>query len=255
MRQLTKDKAIIMKRLSTECVPGNDVLHESLKDVIIGENITDPFLKMFWSEQRKAFVKQKGGMRWHPMLIRFAILIHSQSPAAYNMLRQTGALKLPGESTLRDYTNAIHPQDGFNGEIVQEVKKATASLKAHQRWVVLLHDEMAIKSDLVHDVVTGQVVGFVNNSDWSSTSPTESDLASHVLVLMVVGVNSHLKRSLGYFPTKAATPVFLYQTFWRAVGILELQCGLKVCAYDVWRVYGLRVCLKDEHVVILNILV
>ena len=255
VRQLTKDKAIIMKRLSTECVPVNDVLHESLKDVIIGENITLPFLKMFWSEQSKAFVKQKGGMRWHPMLIRFAILIHSQSPAAYNTLRQTGALKLPGESTLRDYTNAIHPQDGFNGEIVQEVKKATASLKAHQRWVVLLRVEVAIKSDLVHDVVTGQVVGFVNNSDWSSTSPTESDLASHVLVFMVVGVNSHLKMSLGYFPTKAATPVFLYQTFWRAVGILELQCGLKVCAYDVWHVYGPRVCLKDEHVVILNILV
>ena len=66
------------------------------------------------------------------MLIKFAILIHSQSTAAYNTLRQTGALKLPGESSLRDYTNAVHPQDGFNGEIVQEVKKATASLKAHQ---------------------------------------------------------------------------------------------------------------------------
>ena len=133
------------------------------------------------------------------------------------------ALKLPGESTLRDYTNAVHPQDGFNGDIVQEVKKATASLKAHQRWVVLLHEEMAIKSDLIHDVVTGQVVGFVNNSDWSTTSPTESDLASHVLVFMVVGVNSHLNTSLGYFPTKAATPVFLYQTFWRAVGYCFTQ--------------------------------
>ena len=59
-----------MKRLSTECVPVSNVLHESLKDVIIGENITDPFLKMFWSEQSKAFGKQNGGMRWHPMLIK-----------------------------------------------------------------------------------------------------------------------------------------------------------------------------------------
>ena len=252
VRQLTKDKATILKKLTTECVPVNDSLHKSLKDVLIAEDITDPFLKMFWSEQSKAFSKQKGGMRWHPMLIRFAILLHTQSPAAYNTLRQTGALKLPGESTLRDYTNAVHPQDGFNGEVVEEVKKATATLKEHQRYVVLLHDEMAIKSDLVHDVVTDQVVGFVNHSDWTTTSPTESDLASHVLVFMVVGVSSHLKMSLGYFPTKAATHVFLYQTFWRAVGILELQCGLKVCAYDVWHVCGPRVCLKDEHPCIIN---
>ena len=68
----------------------------------------------------------------------------------------------PVESTLRDYTNAIHPQDGFSGEIDQEVKKATASLTEHQQCVVLLHNVMAIKSDLVCDVDTGQVVGFVN---------------------------------------------------------------------------------------------
>ena len=51
VRQLTKDKATIMKKLKTECEPVNDSLHKSLKDVIIVENITDPFLKMFWSEQ------------------------------------------------------------------------------------------------------------------------------------------------------------------------------------------------------------
>ena len=231
VRQLKKEKEVIIKRLATECVPVNDSLHQSLKDVIINQNISDPFLKMFWSEQTKAFGRQKGGMRWHPMLIRFAILIHSQSPSAYNTLRQTGALKLPGESTLRDYTNAIHPQHGFNSDVIDEVRKATASLKSHQRWVVLLHDEMAIKSDLVHDRVTGDITGFVNHSDWTSDSPTEEDLASHVLVFMVIGISSRLKISLGYFPTKAATSSHLFQTFWRAVGILEIQCGLKVCVY------------------------
>ena len=53
MRQLAKDKAIIMETLSTECVPVNDVLHKSLKDVIIGENINDSFMTMFWLEQSK----------------------------------------------------------------------------------------------------------------------------------------------------------------------------------------------------------
>ena len=43
-------------------------------------------------------------------------------------------------------------KDGFSGEIVQDVKKATVSLKAYQRWVILLHHEMTIKSDLVCDI-------------------------------------------------------------------------------------------------------
>ena len=102
VRQMKKEKEVIIKRLAIECVPVNHSLHQSLKDVIINQNISDPFLKMFWCEQTKAFGRQIGGMRWHPMLIRFAILIHSQSPSAYNALRQTGALKLPGESTLKD---------------------------------------------------------------------------------------------------------------------------------------------------------
>ena len=109
VRQLTTDKATIIKKLTTECVPVNDSMHKSLKDVIIGENITDPFLKMFWCEQSKAFGRQNGGRRWHPMLIRFAILIHSQSSCAYNTLRQTGELKLP---TLRDYITSMVGQRG-----------------------------------------------------------------------------------------------------------------------------------------------
>ena len=119
----------------------------------------------------------------------------------------------------------------LNSDVIDEVRKATASLKSHQRWVVLLQDEMAIKSDLVHYRITGDVTGFVNHSDWTSESPTEEDLASHMLVFMVVGISSHLKISLGYFRTKAATSSHLFQTFWRAVGILETQCGLNVCVY------------------------
>lgn len=34
-------------------------------------------------------------------------------------------------------------------QVIQELKEATANLKDHERWVVLLHDEMSIKEDLV----------------------------------------------------------------------------------------------------------
>jgi hypothetical protein len=41
------------------------------------------------------------------MMIRLALLLHSQSPQAYRTLRETGVLRLPGEASLHDYTIAM----------------------------------------------------------------------------------------------------------------------------------------------------
>ncbi|XP_050399250.1 uncharacterized protein LOC126816608 isoform X3 [Patella vulgata] len=83
------------------------------------------------------------------MIIRLAILLHTQSPQAYRSLKQTGLLHLPGESTLRDYSNAISPTHGFNPNVINDLKDMVKDLKDNERWVVLIHDEMTIKSDLV----------------------------------------------------------------------------------------------------------
>ena len=53
------------------------------------------------------------GMRWHPTMIRFAIYLQYQSSRAYEAIRQSGVLRLPNRSTLRDYTNFVQPQSGF----------------------------------------------------------------------------------------------------------------------------------------------
>lgn len=55
-------------------------------------------------------------------------------------------------------------------------------------------------------------------------------LATHVLVFYVVGVNSTLKVSMGFFATRTATADKIYPQFWEAVGLLEQTCGLKVIA-------------------------
>lgn len=96
-----------------------------------------------------------------------------------------------------------------------------------RRYVSLLHDEMQIRADLVFDAKTGELVGFINKP--SSEKASERDeLATHVLVFYVVGINSKLSMSLGFFPTKCASSASLYTRFWQAVGFLELKCGLKV---------------------------
>lgn len=85
--------------------------------------------------------------------------------------------------------------------------------------MALLHDEMTVKSDLVLDQRSNEVVGFVDGKE---------ELATHALVFYVVGVNSNLKTSLGFFPTQNATAADLYPLFWKAIGLLEKVCHLKV---------------------------
>jgi hypothetical protein len=41
-------------------------------------------------------------------------------------------MKLPGESTLRDYSNYVHPKDGFNPAVLEEVRKAAEKLPENQ---------------------------------------------------------------------------------------------------------------------------
>lgn len=202
--------------------------HDKLTEIMeLAEK--DTFISMFWEEQKKAFSRKKGGMRWHPMLVRFAILLHSQSPSAYRTIRKTGVLQLPAESTLRDYTNVLHPRSGFMLDVFLELKNLTASLTENERWVVLLHDEISIKQDLVYDRLTGELIGFIDKSQWTDATAKEGHLATHALVFMAVGVTSNIKTSLGYVPTMTATADQILPWFWKAVGLLETVCNLKVC--------------------------
>ena len=79
---------------------------------------------------------------------------------------------------------------------MEDIKKQAAQLPENQRFVVLLHDEMIIKRDLVYDRRSGEVVGYADLKIFSLENT--DDLATHVLFFYVVDVNSHLKVSLGF---------------------------------------------------------
>ena len=74
-------------------------------------------MKVFWQEQKKNLSRSSKGNRWHPYVIRIALMLHSQSSSAYRSLRNTGVLQLPSEKTLRDYSHAVEPTQGFNPEV------------------------------------------------------------------------------------------------------------------------------------------
>ena len=61
-----------------------------------------PFMKLFWQEQQKYLSSSKTGIRYHPMIIRYALNLDAKSSSAYEEIRYdenqgTGILILPSQ--------------------------------------------------------------------------------------------------------------------------------------------------------------
>ena len=73
-------------------------------------------------------------------------------------------MKLPSEQILREYTHFIKLKPGFQDEVdlmlAQEAK--LSSLPEWRKYVVILFDEIKVKSSLIYDKYSAQVIGFVN---------------------------------------------------------------------------------------------
>jgi len=195
------------------------------------EQKVSPFMKLFWEQQTKLF--NMGHKRYHPMIIRFCLSLASKSPSAYNELRNSNILTLPGCRTLRNYKNAIKPKAGFNPAVIAELCETASRLKGAQRYVVLSIDEVKIQENLVYDKHAGHLIGFVDLGDAEIDYACFNEvkqLASHALVYYIRGLASGLKFSLAYFGTKGVTSYQVMTTFWEAIAILELTCQLPVIA-------------------------
>ena len=72
------------------------------------------FQRVFWDEQVKASTfKDKRSMKWHPMFIRWCLYLRHVSGKAYEVLQNSGCIRLPSQRTLRDYTHYVSAKIGF----------------------------------------------------------------------------------------------------------------------------------------------
>ncbi len=70
---------------------------------------------IFWQQQcRYNELKEKRQMKWHPLLIRFALNLKYLSSTAYQAIRESGMIALPSERTLYDYTHWVKPHLVFS---------------------------------------------------------------------------------------------------------------------------------------------
>ena len=100
-------------------------------------------------------------------------------------------------------------------------------------YVGILFDEIKVKSDLVYDKHTGELIGYCNldkvgnqimdfeRSSKNSSTENDADVAKYMLVLMVRGVVTDLKFPLAGFARLSISADFLYPIVWKAIRILE----------------------------------
>ena len=101
-------------------------------------------------------------MRWHPYMIRLALNLKYLSTSAYKAARLSGAIMLPSERTLPDYTHWTTPHSGVQLEFIEELKRLLEDVPCGQHHCAISMDEMKIRKGLVFDKNNGTLVGFTD---------------------------------------------------------------------------------------------
>ena len=198
----------------------------------------DSFQRCFWEEQlRYNRLSDKKGMRWHPLIIRWCLYMRSKSSKAYDGLRQF--LNLPSQRTLYDYSHYTEHGTGFQERVTEQFVKESGKWVIEDesaQYVGIIFDEVKVKSDLVYDKHSGELVGYVNLDNignelinfQNNTQNGALSVAKFLLVVMVRGVCTGFKYPLSTFATDGITADFLYPLIWEAIEIVELDANLKV---------------------------
>ena len=185
-------------------------------------------------------LKKKCGMKWHPLTIKWVLLIRSKSTKAYDTIRGLGFINLPSDRTLFDYSHCTPSKTGFIPATIQMLREECMKKgMLKERWksyVGLLQDEISIREDLVYNATSGELVGFVYLDKTSNQildlqnglDKKERVLATSALVLMVRGATTGLKFPLAAFATKSLDATQLYSVLWEAVSVLEIDVGVRV---------------------------
>lgn len=199
------------------------------------------FARLFWQQQYEAATKKdKRGMRWHSLMVKWCLYLRHKSSGAYELLRDSGCIALPSQRTLRDYTHCVDSTIGYSAQVDQHLATVAKidTCKDYEKCVVLLIDEMYIKEELVYDKHSGSLVGFANlgdinahlaafeqslNKDISSVQ----SLATTMMMFMVQGLLSSLSYPYAQFSCCNVTGCLLFDPFWEAIFRLE-RIGFKV---------------------------
>ena len=225
--KLTHSDSQNMIQLATECT-----------DTALKQFPPGSFQEVFWKQQLQYNqLKNKSNMRWHPTMIRWCLYLKSKSAKAYEGVRSY--LSLPSTRTLYDYSHYMEHRLGVNPKVVEQLINSASKMgcyeKKHCGYVGILHDEIKIKSDLVYNKSTGELIGYVRLDDVTNEllklgdhSKNEMPVAQNLLVTMVRGITTSLKYPFAAYATSSLSGSTLYNIIWECIEYIEVVAGLKV---------------------------
>ncbi|KAK3916675.1 Myosin-51 [Frankliniella fusca] len=217
----------------------SDDFSEILRDISLS-----PAQSIFLQQQIKASQQKKAcGMRWHPTMIRFALALHLTSPSAYELLRQTGMIKLPSRMTLFHYSHAKAVEEGVDKVKLESLEACVKKFpEKHKKYHVLMMDEMYISQNLVFQKSNGKLVGYTSLDtierevknleeliDSTEALDSEDTIASKVLVYMIKGVSNGVKQVVATYAVSKLSSNQLKDWTWHVIGDLEKH-GIAIIA-------------------------
>lgn len=253
-KKLQYMKSKLKKAIDDQGVHLSDSTHNDIRSLMektssSSANTNTPFRKIFWNQQLKAAsLSDSRQMKWHPLMIKWALYLRHQSNKCYETLRESKCITLPSQRTLRDYTHYLPCNTGFSNEVDKELIRVSGvnTIQDFQKCVCIAIDEMHVKDGLVFNKHTGALVGYVdlgnvNNMllkfERSIMAPTPSttgslstlQLAKSMLVFFICGLFTKLRFPFAQFPSLSLSGDLIFNPFWECVKRLE-WCGFKVLA-------------------------
>ena len=145
-------------RLSREDAADIQTIMKENSDKVDSAFAEESFQRILWEQQKKYIaLKDKQQMRWHPLIIRFALSLQYASSTAYRTVSSSGLLSLPSEQTLRDYTHWCSVKNGVHFAFIDRAKRVIAQegFEKEDKQFALIMDEMKIKSHCVQKAHRG----------------------------------------------------------------------------------------------------
>ncbi|KAK3925604.1 Transposable element P transposase [Frankliniella fusca] len=224
-------------------------MSDALSEILSDSKIT-PAQSIFMQQQIKASqVEKSSSMRWHPTMLRLALAVHLTSPSAYELLRDTGMVKLPSSRTLFEYSHANRIKEGIDAVVIEklsarvtklteEINPTTKVQDKHKKYHILMADEMYISQNLIFQKTSGftsldDIDSEIRNLEAHLDNPEkELDpvMASKIMVYMVKGVSNGQKEVVATYASANLSATQMYSWTWKVIGALE-RSGIAVAAF------------------------
>ena len=231
--RLSRMRQRLDNMVGQESVPVDDDLSADLKNTF---DKAPDFVRIFWEQQLKAHtVKGASGMKWHPLMIRWALHIKSNSSAAFRAMRDSGFIKLPSERTLYEYSHANPATEGIQDNVLKRLSEDVRGCKSDFfTYYSLKMDEMYVFQNVVYNKGSGEIVGYaslesveeeirhlemeLDNKTQEGTRP----VAKTMLTYMAKGISSSSKGIVACYPTASLTRDYLHSRTWDVIEACEL---------------------------------